>query len=226
MQDGAVLGDVDLLALEHRLAPLGTPHSSASATSRRRLSSVDSITAENFGVRLANTGEGSFLRTGDLGFLHDGRVVVTGRLKDLVIVRGKKHYPQDLELSAETSHPAFRPGGCAVFAMEGSDGDGVVIVAEVEPRWWPRDGQARLADGGPGDPDGAIAAVRQALSEEHQLQAHAIVLIAAGGLARTTSGKLQRHACRAAWEAGALPVVAAWARAGDPAASQPLQEVG
>jgi acyl-CoA synthetase (AMP-forming)/AMP-acid ligase II len=152
---------------------------------------------------------------------------VAGRLKDLVIVRGKKHYPQDLELSAETSHPSLRPGGCAAFALEAADGDSMVIVAEVEPRWWCRDGRSGSTHGSRAAPQGAIAAVRQALSEEHQLRVDAIVLIVAGGLPRTTSGKRQRLACRAAWQAGTLPVIAAWSQTGEPAPrDRPLQEVG
>jgi acyl-CoA synthetase (AMP-forming)/AMP-acid ligase II len=174
------------------------------------------LTAETFGARLAGEDAGPFLRTGDLGLQRDGRLVVTGRLKDLVIVRGKKHYPQDLELSAETSHPALRPGGAAAFAVDDPGGERVVLVAEVEPRHVPRDGRA-----GPprashsADLAAAVAAVRQALSEQHELQVHAVTLIAPGGLPKTTSGKQQRHAARAAWEAGTLPLVTEWVRAGE-----------
>jgi acyl-CoA synthetase (AMP-forming)/AMP-acid ligase II len=164
------------------------------------------LSAETFGARLAGDGEGPFLRTGDLGFLCDGRLVVTGRLRDLVIVRGKKHYPQDLELSAEGSHPALRPGACAAFAVDGADAERVVLVAEIEPR------HARPGTDLEVEAAAALAAVRQALSEQHELQVHAVALIAPGSLPKTTSGKLQRHAARTAWQAGTLPVVAEWAR--------------
>jgi acyl-CoA synthetase (AMP-forming)/AMP-acid ligase II len=178
------------------------------------------LTVETFGARLADTGEGPYLRTGDLGFLRDGRLVVTGRLKDIIIVRGKKHYPHDLELTVETSHPSLRPGGCAAFAVDGPDEDALVVVAEIESRRAPDEGDRCLVEE-------CIAAVRQALSEEHGLQAHAIVLIAAGSLPRTTSGKRQRLACRAAWRAGSLPVVSTWTRTPHSAArSEPMQEVG
>ena len=160
------------------------------------------LTAATFGARLAGTGEGPFLRTGDLGVLRDGRLVVTGRLKDVVIVRGKKHYPQDLERSAEASHPAL--GACAAFAVDGPEGERVVVAAELARRAPSRAGAPSDPDG-PGHRNAAIAAVRQALSEHHELQVHEVVLVPPGGLPRTTSGKLQRHACRAAWLAGALP---------------------
>jgi acyl-CoA synthetase (AMP-forming)/AMP-acid ligase II len=164
------------------------------------------LSAETFGARLADDGGGPFLRTGDLGFLCEGRLVVTGRLRDLVIVRGKKHYPQDLELSAEGSHPALRPGACAAFAVDGEDAERVVVVAEIEPR------HVRPGASAGVEAAAALAAVRQALSEQHELQVHAVTLIAPGSLPKTTSGKLQRHAARAAWQAGTLPVVAGWAR--------------
>src|SRR5207249_6352627 len=98
-----------------------------------------------FGARLADTGEGPFLRTGDLGFLWRSRLLVTGRLKDVIIVRGRKHYPQDIELTVERSHPAIRPGCAAAVSVPGPGGEGVVIVAEVDPRRVPPSG-----DGGEG----------------------------------------------------------------------------
>ena len=126
---------------------------------------------------------------------------------------------EPLELTVETSHPSLRPGGCAAFAVDGVDGDAVVVVAEVESR-------GSLDEGDHPPIEDRIAAVRQALSEEHELQAQAIVLIAAGGLPRTTSGKRQRLACRAAWQSGSLPVVSEWTRTALPATrSKPLQEV-
>ncbi|MEZ4767666.1 MAG: AMP-binding protein [Caldilineales bacterium] len=73
-------------------------------------------TRETFQAHLADTGDGPYLRTGDLGFVHDGKLYVTGRIKDLIIVRGRNHYPQDIELTAEQSHPALEPGGGGVLA--------------------------------------------------------------------------------------------------------------
>ncbi|HTG33799.1 MAG TPA: amino acid adenylation domain-containing protein, partial [Thermoanaerobaculia bacterium] len=140
------------------------------------------------------------LRTGDLGFLSGGELFVTGRLKDLIIVRGRNHYPQDLELTAEHSHPALRPGGGAAFSIEVEGDERVVLVHEV----------ARRAAGAPGE---AADAVRRAVAEEHELQVHEVVLIAAGTLPKTSSGKNQRGVCRNLYLQGRLEVVE---RAGGP----------
>ncbi len=155
--------------------------------------------AATFGARLDPEGpgeegaweEGPFLRTGDLGFLAGGELVVTGRLKDVIIVAGRNHYPHDLEATATASHPALRSGGAAAFtvpAPDTADGVALVVVAEAD-----RDPVAREA---------AIAAVRRAIAAEHDLVAADVVLIAPGTLPRTSSGKVRRGACREAYEAG------------------------
>ena len=136
-----------------------------------------------FAARTAE-GEGPFLRTGDLGFLQgDGELVVTGRHKDLIILRGRNHYPQDLELASEASHPAARPGGCAAFAVDVEDEERLVIVQELE-----RHVRA--------DPEEVAAAIRQAVAERHQAHVHAVALIRAGSLAKTSSGKVRRQYTR------------------------------
>ena len=89
-------------------------------------------TASTFQARLADSGDGPFLRTGDLGFVHDGELFVTGRLKDLLIIRGRNHYPQDIELTVQQSHPSLRPGCGAAFAVEVDNAERLVIVQEVE----------------------------------------------------------------------------------------------
>ena len=90
-----------------------------------------------FQAYLADTGEGPFLRTGDLGFLRDGELFVTGRLKDLIIIGGRNLYPQDIELTVEQSHPAMRPGCCAAFSVDGADEERLIVAAEVERRYQP-----------------------------------------------------------------------------------------
>jgi acyl-CoA synthetase (AMP-forming)/AMP-acid ligase II len=153
-----------------------------------------------FGAR-TDRGEGPFLRTGDLGFLHDGELYVTGRLKDVLIVRGTKHYPQDLEQTVEQQHPALRPGCAAAFAIEvGPVGDRIAVVAEADI------GQL----GSPESAPAAIAAIRRSVTELHGVQLGAVLLVAPGTLPKTTSGKLQRFACRDAYLSGNLPVLAAW----------------
>jgi acyl-CoA synthetase (AMP-forming)/AMP-acid ligase II len=139
-------------------------------------------------------GEGPFLRTGDLGFLSDGELFVTGRLKDLVIVRGQNHYPQDLERTAESCHPALLPGSSAAFAVEHEGGEQLVVVLERNPRRR--------------DPVESVApAVRWAVAAEHQIQVHAVVLVRAGTVPKTTSGKIRRSACRDLYASGGLEVL-------------------
>ncbi len=176
-------------------------------------------TARDFNAFLA-TGEGPFLRTGDLGLLSGGELYVTGRLKDLIILRGRNLYPQDVELSAEGSHPDLRPGGGAAFAVRAVENDGeerLVIVHEVERRR--RDGAG--IEGGAGIEEIAEA-VRRAVAAEHEAQVHEVVLIRQGGLPKTSSGKVQRRLCRELYLQGELPVVGRSALA----AADPAPEIG
>jgi acyl transferase domain-containing protein/acyl-CoA synthetase (AMP-forming)/AMP-acid ligase II/acyl carrier protein len=160
--------------------------------------------AEQFAATLAD-GDGPLLRTGDLGFVHGGELYVTGRRKDLLIIRGRNHYPQDLELTAERAHPALRPGGGAAFGVEVDGEERLAVVQEVER------GQAEA------DLDEAVGRVRQALAEEHDLDAVAIVLIGRGTMPKTSSGKLQRRACQELFLAGRLAVVRQWTLPPEPA---------
>jgi amino acid adenylation domain-containing protein len=161
-------------------------------------------TEATFHGRLAGSGEGPFLRTGDLGVLDGGELFVTGRLKDVLVLRGRNHAPQDLELSVERSHPGLRPGCGAAFAVEVAGEERLALVQEVSPKAV--------------DLDEVLARVRAALAEEHGVAAHAVVLISAGSLPKTSSGKVQRRACREAFLAGTLDVVREW-REGAPAAA-------
>ncbi|CAG0933466.1 nonribosomal peptide synthetase DhbF [Thermoflexales bacterium] len=153
-------------------------------------------TAETFGAHLAGTGDGPFLRTGDLGFLHEGELFVTGRLKDLIIIRGRNHYPQDIEQTVERSHPALRPGCCAAFSITVANEEQLVVAQEVNHLATEQDWHA------------AIRAIRQAVAEEHAVQVHRVALLAAGSILKTSSGKIQRQACRAGFLADSLEVVA------------------
>jgi amino acid adenylation domain-containing protein len=151
-------------------------------------------TVGTFEVRLEGESSGPYLRTGDLGFLREGELFITGRLKDLIILRGRNHYPQDLELTAEESHPALRPGCGAAFSVEVAGEERLVVVHELERR---REGEA----------EAAAEAVRRAVAEVHEVQVQEVVLVRAGTIPKTSSGKIQRHACRAGYLAGALVVV-------------------
>ncbi len=159
-------------------------------------------TKATFKARLKGTSQGPFLRTGDLGFLLDGELFVTGRVKDLIIVHGVNYHPQDIERTIQRSHPRLRPDCGAVFTVEVHGKEQLVAVQEIERR--KQGNWAAVFD-----------AIRRAVSAEHELALDAIVLIKAGSISKTSSGKIQRHACRNAYTAGTLSEVARWNAAGD-----------
>ncbi|MEM7316892.1 MAG: fatty acyl-AMP ligase, partial [Planctomycetota bacterium] len=154
-----------------------------------------------FRAKIAGTDDGPFLRTGDLGFKLDGHLFVTGRVKDVIIIRGRNHYPQDIERSAADSHEALRLDSGAVFTIDSESGqEQLVVVQEV-------DRQYRNADF-----DEVIRQVRRSVSESHELEVYRVVLIRHANLPRTTSGKVQRNLCRQQLAAGELKVLADWER--------------
>jgi len=154
---------------------------------------------ETFQAYLADTREGPFLRTGDLGFLKDGELFVTGRLKDLIIIRGRNHYPQDVELTVEKSHPALRPNCGAAFAVEVDGVERLVIAQEVE-----RSYLRKLKV------DEVVEAIRREVSQEHELQVYAVLMLSTGSIPKTSSGKIQRRACRTGYLENSLKVVGSW----------------
>ncbi|WP_017653093.1 non-ribosomal peptide synthetase [Fortiea contorta] len=151
-------------------------------------------TAQTFHAYLSDTKEGPFLRTGDLGFLHNGELYITGRAKDLIIIRGRNLYPQDIELTAERSHKTLRAGSVAAFAVEVETAERLVVVQELEFRAKPNIEEVSRA-------------IRQAITEEHQVEVYAVVLIKAGTIPKTSSGKIQRRATKTAFLANTLEVV-------------------
>ena len=157
--------------------------------------------AETFDARIAGESEGPFLRTGDLGFLADGELFVTGRLKDLLIIRGQNHYPQDIELTVERCDSALHPGCGAAFSIDVNGAERLVVVHEAAQR---KDGNT----------DEVIQRIRSSISENHEISAHAIVLIRTGTIPKTSSGKIQRRACKDAFLGGKLHVLVEW-RAGE-----------
>ncbi|MFN6560832.1 MAG: amino acid adenylation domain-containing protein [Nostoc sp. ChiSLP01] len=156
-------------------------------------------TKEVFQAYLADGKTGPFLRTGDLGFLLDGELFITGRLKDLIIIMGRNHYPQDIEISVEKSHPALRSGCGAAFTVEINNSERLVLVQEVE-RSYLRTLNANEV----------IGAICKAVAEEHDLQTYAILLLKTNSLPKTSSGKVRRSACREGFIAASLDVVADW----------------
>lgn len=141
-------------------------------------------TALTFAATIADTGEGPFLRTGDLGVIQNGELFVVGRLKDLIIIRGRNHYPHDIEATVQESHPSLKPGGGAAFSIPVDDEEQLVVVQEVV-------GHSSI------DLGSLAARVGRAVTEHHEVQVHALVLIKPGTLPKTSSGKVQRHLCRA-----------------------------
>ncbi|RFU83411.1 non-ribosomal peptide synthetase, partial [Streptomyces triticagri] len=138
----------------------------------------------------------SYLRTGDLGFRHAGELYVTGRIKDLIVVRGRNHYPQDIEYTAELSHELLVPNRAAAFGLDDGDGERVALVHEVSRQFREE------------DTDEVLAAVRSAVSVEHGLALADIALVKMGSLPRTSSGKIRRRATRERFLAGEFKVLA------------------
>jgi acyl-CoA synthetase (AMP-forming)/AMP-acid ligase II len=159
-------------------------------------------TEATFGAILADTGEGPFLRTGDLGYLCDGQLFITGRLKDLIILAGRNHYPQDIEQTVQQCHSAIRRDGCAAFGIEMDGEEQLVVVAEVRRRAdlrqgitddWRLDSEAEGIEQSPE----IVAAIRSAVFQQHGARVASVQLVSAASILKTPSGKKRRQACRA-----------------------------
>lgn len=158
-------------------------------------------TEEIFQATIAGEPNVHFLRTGDLGVVLKGELFITGRSKDLIIVRGANHYPQDIEATGSAAHESLLAGSAAAFSVASGDGstapEQVVLVQEVQ-RSWLRKLPA----------EEVIEAVQRAVVDEHQVSLSRVVLIRTGQLPKTTSGKIQRSLCRQRLLAGELKIVA------------------
>lgn len=153
------------------------------------------LTRDSFEARLSDTGEGPFLRTGDLGFVFESELYVTGRQDDMLIVRGLNHHPQDLEATAGASHPLLEAGLGAAFAVEEQGIQRLVLVLETTLN--------REVDFTP-----VLEACRAAVLDAHGLALHTIALVRCGTIPRTSSGKVQRRSCRATFMSGELRTLA------------------
>jgi amino acid adenylation domain-containing protein/non-ribosomal peptide synthase protein (TIGR01720 family) len=156
---------------------------------------------------IAGIGEGPFLRTGDLGFIRDRELFVNGRLKDLIIIRGVNHYPQDIELTVECCHQALRPGCGAAFSVEALGEERLVVVHEVDTARQPC-------------AESLIEQIRAEIAATHELQVYAVALLKPGAVLKTSSGKIRRRECRSAFLSGSLKTVAQW-QAADPDRDEP-----
>lgn len=153
-------------------------------------------TRGTFGAFTAD-GEGPFLRTGDLGFIDDGELFFVSRIKDLIIIRGRNHYPQDIERAVEGAHPALRAGCGVAFGLERDGEERLAIVWEIDA------GRMR-------DPNEVMASVKRAAAEREGVFADTVILIEARSLPKTSSGKLQRQRARAEYLERSLAIVAEW----------------
>jgi len=167
------------------------------------------LTQETFAAELAD-GTGPFLRTGDLGFLRNGELFITGRLKDVIIIRGQNHYPQDIEQTVAQSHETVQAQAVAAFGLEIDGEERLMVVQEVK-RTALRSLKANAV----------IEAIRAAISRHHGLQVHGVVLLKPSSLPTTTSGKVQRHLCKARFQDGSLDAVGEWSVGKSDQALQP-----
>jgi myxalamid-type polyketide synthase MxaB len=156
-------------------------------------------TEQTFKAYLADTGEGPFLRTGDLGFIHEGHLYISGRIKDLIIIRGLNHFPHDIEHTVGLSHEAIQQGAVAAFSIDETGEERLSLVCEIR-RTHLRDLYA----------EAVFEAIRQAVADNHLLQVYAIALVRTGTIPKTSSGKIQRLAAKKEYLQGELEVVAEW----------------
>jgi acyl-CoA synthetase (AMP-forming)/AMP-acid ligase II len=140
--------------------------------------------AETFRACIEGSSEGPFLRTGDLGFIDDGELYITGRIKDVIIVRGANHYPQDIEQTIESADRAVNPAGAAAFGISDADGERVVAVVEVA-----RTSLRKV------NMEALTRAIRRSVVEAHDILLADVVLIRPGNLPKSSSGKVQRRQC-------------------------------
>lgn len=157
-----------------------------------------------FQARVPGTKAQHFLRTGDLGFVQDGRLFIAGRCKDLIIIRGKNHYPQDVEATAQEAVSAA--GTVAAFMIEDQGEERLVIVQELASRERP---EALARD------------IYHAVLEQHEIEAHTIVLVRTGTIPKTSSGKVRRRACREQFLTGQLHAITQWRPAPEEEAALP-----
>lgn len=159
----------------------------------------EAATEQVFRARIPGEDDTCYLRTGDLGWLRDGELYVSGRLKDLIILNGKKYAPQDLEDTSERCHPALRRTGTAAFSVVAEGAEKVVVVAELEREWTHRTVEWPAIE----------AEIRAAVLSAHGVAVTHVALIKPGTLAKTSSGKVQRFQCRSSYLAGELECVTA-----------------
>ena len=169
-------------------------------------------TADVFNAHLAGNAEGPFLRTGDLGVVHNGEIYIGGRLKDVIIIGGSNHYPHDIEQTIEACHPSIRQGCTAAFAVEQDNEERLAIVAEVVRGQYTDSQMSELFE-----------TVRREIAREHEVDVYAGALVPPFTILKTSSGKIQRQATREAFVKDDLPVIYKWQRSDDVSAVRRTQ---
>jgi acyl transferase domain-containing protein/acyl-CoA synthetase (AMP-forming)/AMP-acid ligase II len=165
-------------------------------------------TQATFHARIADTQEGPFLRTGDLGFMDGEELFITGRLKNSIIIRGKKHFPQDIERTVQRLDPALTADAGAAFAIDIEGTERLCVVQELDHRLQP-------------DMRALLQRIPGAILEQHEIAVHAILLVKRGSIHKTSSGKIKRHSMKDAFLESSLPSVARWDAAVAPECSEP-----
>jgi len=159
------------------------------------------LSEQVFRARLSDSAGHTYLRTGDLGFIRGDELFVTGRIKDLIVIRGLNYYPEDIETSVDRAHARLRAGCGVAFSVDRDDEEQLIVVYEVDSS---RELPATEV----------IAEIRSAVADAHQLQAHDVLLVPPGSVPKTSSGKLQRSLSRQLYLEGGFTV---WGSAGQPA---------
>lgn len=156
------------------------------------------VNRDIFQAHLSSTGEGPFMRTGDLGFLYQGELFIAGRLKDLIIIRGRNLYPQDIERTVQQSHSVLSRGSGAAFSVEIAGAERLVVVQEVNRQYKQYDTQEIMQE------------IRRTVAREYEVEVYTVALLKPGSILKTSSGKIQRSANRQAFLEGTLDIVSQW----------------
>jgi len=156
-------------------------------------------TKETFQAYIADGDDGPWLRTGDLGFINEGQLFVSGRIKDLIIIRGSNFFPSDIEHSVENCHEALRQNASTAFSAEIEGEEKLIIIQEIE--------RTHMHNF---DEDEVFEAIRNAIFADHGIQPNMITLVRMGSIKKTSSGKTQRFAMRTVWANNELNVLASW----------------
>lgn len=159
-------------------------------------------TAQAFNATLG--AHGDYYRTGDLGFVHDGEIYIAGRLKDLIIVHGKNHYPGDIERTAQAAHDALMLDSGAAFSVEIDGVERIIVAQEVKQT------RARDFSSNPALAHDVINAIKDAVSRQHEVALHGVMLLKPGRIFKTSSGKIRRSACRDAYLANEFEFFGQW----------------